>query len=113
MLVKRSGQDAAIYLNRLDSQARQRFTCGHELGHYVKRGSAETGDWEFIDRRDSVSSRGIDPAEVYANQFAAALLMPASMVRDLADSHEAFELAIMFGVSQDAMGLRLRNLGMR
>jgi Zn-dependent peptidase ImmA (M78 family) len=63
---------------------------------------------------------GIDPIEVEANQFAAALLMPASMVkaavRRIAGDQPIFdqhveELAKRFNVSEQAMTIRLSTLG--
>jgi Zn-dependent peptidase ImmA (M78 family) len=114
MLVKRPAQDPEIYLNATDSTNRQRFTCAHELGHYVMRTSTETlGDsWEFIDLRDPLSADGTKPDEIWANKFAAALLMPADLVKKMAKDHNVASLAYEFGVSTDAMGFRLQNLGL-
>ncbi|HVE68784.1 MAG TPA: ImmA/IrrE family metallo-endopeptidase [Solirubrobacteraceae bacterium] len=115
MLVKRAGyDDPEILLNAGDSRNRQRFTCAHELGHYTKR--TQTGDegpWEYVDRRDTLSTQGKNADEIYANQFAAALLMPAETVRRRAQgSVVATALAFEFGVSADAMTFRLKNLGL-
>ncbi len=119
-LTKHAGySDPEITLNARDSRNRQRFTCAHELGHYVKRtATSDDTDWEYVDRRDSLTSRGTEPEEVYANQFAAALLMPADLVREY---HKMYEhspatpaaLAYDFGVSADAMNFRLDNLRLR
>src|ERR1700722_9211261 len=46
MLVNRPGEPA-IYLNASDGRNRQRFTCAHELGHWIKRISARDTDWAF------------------------------------------------------------------
>ena len=112
LLRKRAGyEDPEILLNARDSRNRQRFTCAHELGHYtqrVKRG--EDDAWEYIDRRDSLSSKGLAPEEVYANQFAAELLMPSGAVDSRAADSNAAVLALDFGVSGDAMRFRLENL---
>lgn len=117
MLVKQPGyDDPTIYLNESDHRNRQRFTCAHEIGHYVKR-SAEANDgsfWEYVDHRDSLASKGEDPDEIYANQFAANLLMPADLVRSMStDGRSVAALAYEFGVSADAMNFRLDNLGIR
>jgi Zn-dependent peptidase ImmA (M78 family) len=113
MLIKASGyDDPEILLNGQDSRNRQRFTCAHELGHYNRRSKAADDDpWEYIDKRDSLASRGDDPDEVYANQFAAELLMPREAVKAKWPD-DVPVLAIDFGVSQDAMTFRLRNLGL-
>src|SRR3954467_13303562 len=80
MLVKRPGQDPQIHLQSSDSRNRQRFTCAHELGHYVAaEGKAET--LEYVEHRALLASQGTKPDEIYANKFAAALLMPADAVR--------------------------------
>lgn len=37
-LIKRLGQDPTIIvLNKRDSRNRKRFTCAHEIGHYIHR----------------------------------------------------------------------------
>jgi Zn-dependent peptidase ImmA (M78 family) len=115
MLLKQPARDPEIYLNGSDSPNRQRFSCAHELGHYVKRtsveGSAEA--MEYVDFRDPLSAEGLDPEEVWANQFAAALLMPRELVkRAHKELHSPAALAGEFGVSTDAMNFRLQNLGL-
>ena len=104
-----AGGIPVISLNRLDSVSRQRFTCAHEIGHYLRR--QEGGDYEasFTDYRDTLAGLGVDAEEVYANQFAAALLMPAHLVRTLF-AGDVEELARRFGTSAQAMTIRLRNL---
>jgi IrrE N-terminal-like domain len=112
MLRKQPGyDDPEILLNASDSRNRQRFTCAHEIGHYyqrVKDGVDEA--WEYVDKRDALSSTGLKPEEVYANKFAAELLMPNKAVRQLASKYEPATLAFEFGVSADAMRFRLENL---
>jgi Zn-dependent peptidase ImmA (M78 family) len=112
MLAKRPHQDAEVYINDADSGNRQRFSCAHEIGHYVKRGSSsEAESWGYIDRRGPSAARGDNPEEIYANQFAAALLMPEPKVRQLASQFGAAAMAVRFGVSLEAMKFRLENLG--
>jgi Zn-dependent peptidase ImmA (M78 family) len=118
MLVKRAGEDAEIYVHASDSQNRQRFTCAHEIGHYVSRSAAGDIAWEYVERRDLLTSQGTDQDEIYANQFAAALLMPREAVearyRELENPSlsGAAALAVAFGVSADAMQYRIKNLGL-
>ncbi len=110
-LRKSRGSDPEIYLNQDDSLNRQRFTCAHELGHYVRRTSAGDLDYDFVDRRDELASVGRDPEEIYANQFAASLLMPEDLVtEEWRNGLAPVRLALKFGVSEDAMNYRLRNL---
>jgi Zn-dependent peptidase ImmA (M78 family) len=113
MLIKEPGRDPEIYVNSGDSINRQRFTSAHELGHYVKRVVAGADEWAAIDYRSPLSSEGSDPDEVYANRFAASLLMPRREVQRLYREHRLAALAYEFGVSEDAMNYRLRNLKLR
>lgn len=109
MLVKQRGSAPTIYLDETDSRARRRFTCAHELGHWMKR-SLMKDDWAFVDRRDQLSGRGIDPSERYSNAFGAALLMPADEVRALSEHMRPESLAGHFEVSGEAMNIRLDNI---
>jgi Zn-dependent peptidase ImmA (M78 family) len=111
MLIKEIGSDPEIYLNGQDSYGRQRFTCAHELGHWMQRTAAGEESWSFVDKRSPIASMGIDRSEVYANQFAAALLMPAPVIRSIVPASST-QLAQQFQVSADAMTFRLKNLGL-
>lgn len=113
MLVKRPGEDPEIYVHASDSPNRQRFTCAHELGHYVKRSALGDAEWEYVEHRDLLSSQGSNADEIFANRFAAALLMPAEAVREMHEKLGPAALAYEFGVSADAMSYRLANLGLR
>jgi Zn-dependent peptidase ImmA (M78 family) len=105
---KRGDGDVRIYLNAEDHPNRQRFTCAHEIGHYVNH---DDGDFEYIDYRDETASLGREPDERYANAFAAALLMPEKEVRRLdALGTGSREMASIFGVSEAALVNRLKNL---
>jgi len=111
-LVKQPGQDPTILLNESDSKNRRRFTCAHELGHFVRR-SEEADEYTRVDLRNSLSATGEEPEEVYANEFAACLLMPEKEVRQLVQSGMSdLEMAIRFKVSREAMQFRLKNLGL-
>lgn len=111
-IVKERGQDPTILLNMIDSRNRQRFSCAHELGHFIRR-SDDPDEYEYVDLRDVLSSKGSDPEEVYANEFAACLLMPEKEVSRLRrDGLEDYEMALLFDVSQEAMHYRLVNLRM-
>lgn len=115
IVISPSGSE--ITLNAADSTNRQRFTCAHEIGHYYRRLQQSGGQLgaskTFVDRRAQLASAGTDPDEIYANQFAAALLMPATLVargRRMGESPDT--LAWRFGTSTIAMQLRLRNLNL-
>jgi Zn-dependent peptidase ImmA (M78 family)/DNA-binding XRE family transcriptional regulator len=104
-----------IGVHRWQNEGRQRFTVAHELGHHL----LNHHDRFHVDLASPSSGEGEGPLydwrlEREANDFAANLLMPASLVRDafqLTPTTRA--LAAEFGVSPLAMGYRLVNLGLR
>jgi Zn-dependent peptidase ImmA (M78 family) len=112
VLRKNPFDDPEIVLNSNEHRNRQRFTCAHELGHYTKRSNQRgegDGAWDYVDHRNFMSSTGKDPEEVYANQFAAALLMPSAAI-DRMPFKTVAAMAYEFGVSEDAMNWRLDHL---
>ncbi len=112
-LIKEEGKDPIIVLSKTDSRNRKRFTCAHELGHYAKRSEENAATYKYVDLRSDLSSGGSDPDEIFANRFAAALLMPESAVREFVGRKmPVFLLAETFGVSAEAMSYRLKNLGL-
>lgn len=112
MLVKKQGHDPLIRVNRSDSPNRRRFACAHEIGHYVGR-SSDLDRFEYIDRRDAMSSATTDPDEVAANMFAAALLVPLAELRRLHErGFDEIELAWKFGVPREVMHTRLLAVGL-
>lgn len=91
----------------------QRFTMAHELGHYALL--EHTGELEkpmgFVERRSELSAAGKDPVEIFANQFAAELLMPEGAIYFYVQDGKTFtELRDIFDVSEAALKFRLKNL---
>jgi len=113
-LVKKAEEtDPSILLNVKDSRTRKRFSCAHELGHYILRLEEPTPQYEYVDYRDQSSSTGTIEEERYANSFAASLLMPEVAVKVLHDRGlSPLRMAKKFGVSPEAMAIRLDNLGL-
>lgn len=114
------GNGAVIGVNSRHPTVRQRFSIAHELGHLVLHEPAfQIDQHAFVSFRDSESSSATDPHEIEANQFAAALLMPAALLRECveqlgenADVEESIgRLARRFDVSTQAMTIRLTSLG--
>jgi Zn-dependent peptidase ImmA (M78 family) len=101
---------AVIAINSRHHENRQRFSLAHELGHYL----LDHHDRFHIDVGD-VDMPGYDwHVERTANEFAAELLMPPSLVHDEhAKNPDTYALANHFKVSELAMGYRLVNLGLR
>lgn len=120
-----------VVVNSNHHPNRQRFTIAHEIGHL--RLHHQAGDQLFVDTKLAVYNR-IGPAssaayslpgsttnseqEREANVFAASLLMPEALLRSYIDSRQLdisdeFDIALLanaFGVSEQAMSIRLKNL---
>ena len=104
---------AFITVNSRSLRSRQRFSIGHELGHWMwHRGRmALACSSEIQDRKWSGADR-----EVTANKFAADLLMPKEMFRARAQHKPATlqtvsELADQFQASLTATVIRLVEFG--
>jgi Zn-dependent peptidase ImmA (M78 family) len=111
-LIKEPQEEPVIMLNANDPPNRRRFTCAHEIGHFVRRG-ATSEPYTTIDFRNASSTKGEDDEEIYANEFAACLLMPDEDVKRLVkEGLGDLEMSIRFGVSREAMNFRLKNLGL-
>jgi Zn-dependent peptidase ImmA (M78 family) len=119
-LVRREDGAVLMAINRQHHPNRQRFTAAHELGHFCLHGNEPS---LFVDnmmvhfRADSAHG---DRREYEANAFAAALLMPESMLRaDLAkspldpfDDESVSRLAKRYQVSSQALTIRLMQTGL-
>lgn len=122
-----------ILVNRSHHRNRQRFTIAHEIGHLVRH--YQSGDEVFLDTALRVYQRAGNPGsaayvqpnsttspdqEREANFFAASLLMPQDMLNqfiesqgtDIFDEFDISRLAYAFDVSEQAMSIRLSNLGL-
>ena len=105
---------AVIAVNAAHPMTRQRFTIGHELGHYL----LNHHDRFHIDLGPA-DAHGTPPgydwqAERAANDFAAELLMPGDLVSaQFEHTSQVPALARTFGVSPLAMSYRLVSLGLR
>lgn len=113
---------AVMAINSNHAPRRQRFTIGHELGHYVLhwRGGDATAfvDGSLVLRRDERSKDGSLDMEREANAFAAELLMPRAEIERLTKSEDfdpqddivLRKLSGIFGVSETALLVRLASL---
>ncbi len=110
-----------IAVNATHHLNRRRFSVAHEIGHYAlhKHQSELFVDGSFVHFRDGISTMAIDPKEIEANAFAAALLMPAAFIQsDLGkkkycslEPEALASLARRYKVSEQALKYRLVNLG--
>jgi Zn-dependent peptidase ImmA (M78 family) len=109
MLAGGSG-GADIYLDRDQPPTRFRFSCAHELGHFIDRGAELSSEEAFVDKRSDANQGRAD--EVYANEFAGSLLMPEIEFRKAIFAGDRdLDLAERFQVSLDAVRYRRRLLG--
>lgn len=100
-----------ILLNSRDSPARRRFTAAHELYHHLSytEGSTDLRPLFSVQQRDLPTAELVE--ERKANRYATALLMPKEAI--IAAAAEGMTWAAMaqrFGVSLDAMRIRLLEL---
>ncbi|MGF1456279.1 MAG: ImmA/IrrE family metallo-endopeptidase [Alphaproteobacteria bacterium] len=94
LVTDRDKSQGVILVNRSSDRRRQRFTVGHELGHFLMPLHLPDEGTQFMctaaDMRKSETSKTMDRAtrmEAEANRFSACMLMPANLFRrDLARS---------------------------
>jgi Zn-dependent peptidase ImmA (M78 family) len=115
-----------IGVNALHHVNRQRFTIAHECAHLELHRNLLSGE-VHVDRefsvpftlnRDQKSTLGTDAIEVQANAFAAALLVPHTLLRkalsdlegDIDSDSPVEKLARKFRVSKSMMEYRLMSL---
>ena len=92
-----------IFCNRSEPIKRQRFTVAHELGHVLMRHTDKYG----VMYRDPAPTD--DPKEQAVNVFAARLLAPAIVLRDLGVTN-ADQIAEICQISQTAAEYRMQRL---
>lgn len=119
-ILRKEGGRYCIYVNSDHHANRIRYTIAHELGHYIlHRDIVEA----FVDHEinlyrkppslELATDQSSAMMEVQANMYAAALLMPESAIRDqYACTQDIHAMAKKFGVSREAMGHRISNLGL-
>ncbi|MBP9741930.1 MAG: ImmA/IrrE family metallo-endopeptidase [Burkholderiales bacterium] len=125
--IKIENDKASMVINQSHAPVRQRFTKAHEIGHLIayiltkskKDGFVDRGDFDdklqsLIERnRDYNSSNGSDPEEIFANKFAAAILIPYSKISNFLEKNQSNDIALLadnFGVSKKAMEYRIKSL---
>lgn len=103
----RGPRDFTIFLPDFISNRRARFTIAHELGHYFLHYRLPGMEQEQSFGRGEKSR-----AEVEANVFASALLMPTDQFRMQWELHhgDTWKVARHFGVSPAAAGVRAQVL---
>src|SRR5215813_11483377 len=103
------GDKAIISVSKAMKRARQRFSVGHELGHWMR----DHGTIGFsCSHKDFLTEWSSDNPERRANRYAADLLLPESMFRPLSRNRDitlatAQTLADRFQTSLVATAIRL------
>ncbi|MBT4384420.1 ImmA/IrrE family metallo-endopeptidase [Candidatus Peregrinibacteria bacterium] len=98
-----------IFVNSEDAPQRQIFTVAHELGHYVLQHPADA--YGVLLRLATPIDK--DPLEQEANCFAASLLVPEHMLKEIVKKYPSLmkdhkALAQFFGVSPVVIKYRFR-----
>ena len=98
MLVRRGNTFGILYSTRINNQGFLRFCIAHELGHYFIDGHLDHIGGSHASHAGFVSD---DQYEREADFFAAGLLMPETLVRNVV-SHEQEGLAAIKAVKRQA-----------
>jgi Zn-dependent peptidase ImmA (M78 family) len=110
-LVINGVRDYTIFLSPFTMSLRDNFTIAHEIGHYVLH---------YFPHKNKLKTPlgftryGADPVEWQANRFAAALLMPEEPFKETFNRFDKniSMLSGYFSVSQDAVRVRAKSLGL-
>ncbi len=106
--------------NASHPNTRQRFTVAHEIGHYmlhrklIGEGVDDNRAYRSTDDGKYHNTEIGPKEETEANRFAASVLMPTKLVKQKVlekPSITNHELASIFNVSEQAMGIRRQGLG--
>lgn len=124
LLVSKDGHHV-IVINSNHYLNRQRFTIAHEFGHYLMHRNISSifFDEALVFFRDKEAAEGTKIQEIEANAFAAELLMPESLLREIVrenpvDAFDDREESLLlktakdFQVSVQALTIRLTRLGL-
>lgn len=101
-----------IEIDSEESRIRQRFTLAHEIAHYVLHRDLMRVGEKVVDNAMYRSQLSTD-YESQANRLAADIVMPKNRVREhFGDDPDPASLAKKFEVSQQAMEIRIKHLGL-
>lgn len=110
------GDQAIIAVNKSSRQGRQRFSAGHELGHWMRDHAKSAFTTFSCSERSFLNEWGRDNPERRANRYATELLLPETMFKPRAKNRDitfatARDLAAQFRMSLTATAIRLVELG--
>jgi Zn-dependent peptidase ImmA (M78 family) len=98
LITNATKSQGAIFYSARSPRPRQRFTIGHELGHFLLPWHRKTNFQ--CTTQDIVAAKS--EWEIEANRFAAELLMPASIVKDRQREWRDAELRHMLSLRDEA-----------
>lgn len=111
-----------VLINSNKPEVRQYFTIAHELGHFFLHQDAIKQTQGIVDGERSLDGHKVlyrrddqtaEQLEIEANNFAASLIMPEKLVRQVWEvSNGVEDAAQLFHVSVVAMSIRLARLGL-
>lgn len=112
MVIGNPDEGSSIYVDKDSGMPRKRFTVAHEIGHIVSHQGALTPGLGFVDKRSNGESG--TASEIYANEFAAELLMPQQKLEEAIDQLGTSNIALAshFNVSLQSMAYRRQILGL-
>jgi len=95
------GESATIGYNQDQHRHRQRFTVAHEIGHFMMGHTNRNSAFDLDSKK---------PEEIEANQFAAELLIPLSLLnKELKNGNKNVDnIAKVFDVSKESVWWKLR-----
>lgn len=94
--VVNSNGSPEIVVNANDSLPRQRFTMAHEFGHIImhwdwldnQTNGLDSDNYEVLFRKIEYNSEHLNLKEIQANEFAAELLLPHKLLKEVIGSIE-------------------------
>lgn len=105
-------EEHKIYLNEKDSPEHKRFTIAHEIGHWaLHKDQLQYNPNMAIYYRRPIGGES-DAKEKEANCFAASLLVPLELLKELSVKFSIKDLAQIFAVSTQVIRYRLKSLQM-
>lgn len=111
-LIKDAGKAPVVMLNLCETPDHQRFNCAQKLGYYIEQTRQHADCYKYVEFRVRRGDLDSGVSEMFADAFAASLLMPELAIRQLARKGMALKaMARHFGVTTDALEYRLKQLG--
>jgi Zn-dependent peptidase ImmA (M78 family) len=109
---KAHGENGELHINKTEPIVRQRFTLLHEFKHLLDARDEDTLH-AYLGGGNKTKKAG--QIESICNEFAASLLMPLPILKDLwsKGTRETAQLARIFNVSGEAMNYRLIRMGFK